>query len=124
MKGRKTGGRKPGTPNKSKEEVRFLIDRVAKKHGGMATVVARLFELVEGVEVEKTDKKGETAIYSQPPDAFAAKILMEYRFGKPASTLVIDPQSSFTLNVRYVGKTNGNGNGNGHHPPGADAPTD
>ncbi len=81
-------GRKPGVINESKRILQSAIDRVAKKRGGYEALIDKLWELVEGVEVEQTNKRGETSIYSQPPDAFAAKILLEFRFGKAPQAIV------------------------------------
>ena len=79
---RKRGGSRKGKPNKSTAEVKHLIDLAAKEHGGMQFVFEKLFELVAGVTIQTVDKKGEEHVYDKPPDAFAAKILLEYRYGK------------------------------------------
>jgi hypothetical protein len=85
---RSRGGSRKGIPNKSTSDVRAVIDRVAKKHGGMDFVFKQLFELVKGVSVNVTDKKGEEHVYDKPPDPLAAKILLEYRYGKAPQPLV------------------------------------
>jgi hypothetical protein len=87
MAGKPRGGSRKGRPNKSKEEVRNLIDKVGKFHGGMDAVFDGLFRLAKGVTIQKVDKDGDPFIYEAPPDAFAARILAEYRFGKPAQRI-------------------------------------
>jgi len=56
-------------------------------------VIEKLFEVVEGVTVQKYDKRQrKEIIYSQPPDSFAAKVLLEFRFGKPAQAVDVTSQ--------------------------------
>ncbi len=88
MRGRKTGGgSRKGIPNKSTQEIKELLDQ--KVDFGL--VISKLFELSQGVEVEKYGSK-ESVVYCEKPDAFAAKILLEYRYGKPLQR--IDQTSS------------------------------
>lgn len=69
-------GRIPGSKNKSTSNVKELIDR----HGDMGTVIMVLFRLAsEG-------------------DSRAARILMEYYFGKPTQSIDFG-QNSFVLTV-------------------------
>lgn len=76
--GGKTGGRKKGTPNKSQSDLKVILDAEVD----FGVVVSKLFELVEGIEVQ--EKQGdEMVVYSKPPDAKAADILLAYRFGRP-----------------------------------------
>lgn len=56
-----------------------MIDSVVD----MPVLIGKMFELVLGVTIQKINKAGETTTYSAPPDVFAAKLLMEYRYGKP-----------------------------------------
>lgn len=83
----KTGGRKEGTPNKSTNEVKELLD----KHIDFELVVKKLLELVEGVEVRERVGK-QLVTYTKPPDSYAAKILLEYRFGKPHQSIQVNAQ--------------------------------
>lgn len=81
MKGgkREGAGRKTGVPNKSNLEIKQLLDSEID----FVTVVKRLMELVEGVTIQETRANGDEVVYTRPPDSAAAKILLEYRFGKP-----------------------------------------
>jgi len=65
-------------------------------------LIERLWELVEGVEVQKVLKDGETRIYSQPPDSFAAKTILEFRFGKAPQTLEHTAPEGFDITIRSV----------------------
>lgn len=86
--GKRAGaGRKPGSVNESKLILQKAIDSVARKRGGYESLIGHLWELAEGVEVQKETKRDGEVIYSQPPDAFAAKILLEFRFGKAPQPL-------------------------------------
>lgn len=76
------GGTRKGIRNKSTEEVKDILEREVD----FGAVVAKLFELSQGVEVEKYVNK-EAVIYSEKPDPYAAKILLEYRYGKPVQTV-------------------------------------
>jgi len=87
-KGIKTGGgNRKGKPNKSTLDIKNLIDSAGKKHGGIKTIVHKLYEMAMGVEVKDVANDGTTTVYSEPPNVNAAKILMEYRFGKPQQTV-------------------------------------
>jgi hypothetical protein len=90
---KKTGGRKKGVQNKATLEIKEIIDKAVNFN----EVIAKLFELTQGVEVFKDTASG-GIVYSEKPDSFAAKILLEYRFGKPLQTLqqnttITSPQS-------------------------------
>lgn len=63
-------------------------------------VFERLFELVEGVIVQETNKDGKERIYTKEPNSFAAKILIEQRFGKPKQVIVGDESQPFIAKVR------------------------
>lgn len=80
--GEKSGGRKKGTPNKSTAEIKELLDEEVD----FGVVISKLFELVEGVSLEKQTMEG-AIVYQEKPDAYAAKILLEYRYGKPVQTV-------------------------------------
>lgn len=80
MKGGKRdgAGRKAGTKNKSTLEIKELLD----SHIDFEIVVTRLFELVNGVTMQETRANGDEVVYTRAPDSNAAKILLEFRFGK------------------------------------------
>lgn len=82
---KKTGGRVKGTPNKARLEIRDIIDNSGVD---FSVVVSKLFELVKGVKAAITTGDG-AIVYEKPPDSAAAKILLEYRFGRPAQALDI-----------------------------------
>jgi hypothetical protein len=78
--GKKTGGgSRKGKRNKSTEEIKELLD----SRVDFEVVVEKLYELVQGVTVKKASPSGAPIIYTEKPDVSAAKILIEYRYGKP-----------------------------------------
>jgi hypothetical protein len=86
-KGEHRGGRKKGILNKSTAEVKALIDQAGKSRGGMEMVLKRLFELADGITVVEKNGNGNERIYTKPPDGFAARTLLEHRFGRPAQSI-------------------------------------
>lgn len=90
--GEKTGGRVAGSLNILTKDVRSLID----SEMDMSDVIRKLLELVMGVTVQELDSKGNPFIYTCKPDAYAAKILLEYRYGKPAQSLNISTDQKRT----------------------------
>jgi len=100
----KRGGSRKGKPNKVKKEERDLlkdaIDLVAKGNGGYQALIQSMWESAQGVTVKETNKAtGEEKVYTKAPDTFAAKTLLEFRFGKPAQTLVGDPKNPLTVKI-------------------------
>lgn len=105
-KGKKTGGgSRLGKPNKSKLELRSLIDKVCKGTRGkpLEETVRALYKLSVGsvVVVDQKDlvidDKGQLKertkkqrVYLKEPDAFAAKTLLEFRFGKASQHINVD----------------------------------
>ena len=80
QRGAKKGeSRRKGKPNKSTIEIRKIIDA----NVDFAVVVQKMFGLVNGITVEGTNEKGETYLIDREPNTTAARILFEYRFGKP-----------------------------------------
>jgi hypothetical protein len=92
-------GRKAGVPNKSTQELRDLIDKIShqrtivaetegatKTVSGLEQVVERLFELADGVQVEKT-MDGKETVFSVLPSEAAAKTVLELRFGKARQSI-------------------------------------
>jgi hypothetical protein len=109
--GKKTGGgSRKGIPNKAHKVLHELMDKIAKERGGEEVVFRKLFELIEGVEVQKENKKtGAPIIYALPPDPMAIKTWIEFRHGKARESVIIDPESKITLEIEYVNGKNGNG---------------
>lgn len=97
---REGAGRKHGVRNKSTMQVKDLLDKCVD----FEVVVGKLYELAQGVEVEKY-VKDENVVYSEKPDAFAAKVLLEYRFGKPQQSVDITTKGQEIKNV--IRLTNG-----------------
>lgn len=73
------GGRRKGSTNIQKRAIRDIIDNVVD----MEDVIERVVQLSEGVWVERETADGGIIVYKEKPDAFAAKLLLEYRYGKP-----------------------------------------
>lgn len=76
-------GRKPGQLSKSNAQIKEILD----KRVDWNNIVDKLIELVNGVEVQKFGPNGVPVIYSEKPDTGAAKILLEYGFGKPHQSI-------------------------------------
>jgi hypothetical protein len=99
------GGRPRGSENKCTVQARDLIDRLAKERygkDGFGAVINKMFELVDGVTLQYVNKKGEEVIYTEKPDAFAVKVLMEYRFGKAPQPIVGENNDPIKLLIEYV----------------------
>lgn len=79
--GKRAGaGRKPGIPNKSTKEIRDILSESVD----FSVVAEKMYELVKGVQVQKTnDKDGTVYIEDKEPNVAAAKLLLEYGYGKP-----------------------------------------
>lgn len=89
-RGKKTGGgSRKGVRNKATGAVRDILDA----NVDFDVVVQKLFELGQGVQVRQKTKDGREVIYDRPPDAFALKTLLEYRFGKAPQPLVGDNEN-------------------------------
>lgn len=91
MKGKKTGGRIRGSKNKAPNEIKEMI----KARVDFKLVLDKLIEAVDGIKVQE---KG--SVYLRPPDVSAAKLLLEYGFGKP--TQVIDADLSGETIIKIV----------------------
>jgi hypothetical protein len=91
------GGSRKGKPNKSKREVKDILERIVD----FDVVAAKLYELAQGVTVSEV-KNGNVVVYEKPPDVAAAKVLMEYGFGKPAQSIDLTSKGEkILLNVVY-----------------------
>lgn len=86
-------GKPAGIKNKSTLDIKAVLDSEVD----FRQVVKKLLELVMGVTVQ-TKHEGETIVYERPPDAHAAKILLEYRFGRPTQSIDLG-DTSFILQV-------------------------
>ena len=75
--------RRKGKPNKSTQEIKDIIDA----NVDFNVVIQKMVELIKGVEVQGTNKNGTTYLMDLQPNTFAAKLLLEYRFGKPKETV-------------------------------------
>lgn len=82
------GGKRPGAGRKPTAFKRVLHQtpvalaeaKIAQK---LPWLVDKLMELVEGVEIERVDRNGQSRVYSQPPDRQAAEYLIDRVLGKP-----------------------------------------
>ena len=92
---RENAGRKKGIPNKSNLQIKEILDRVVD----FDKVAEKLFELSQGVEVQRTDSQGGTRVYTEKPDPAAARILIEYRFGKAVQPVANADDKPFEINV-------------------------
>lgn len=75
---REGAGRKVGSPNKTTQEIRDILAESVD----FVEVVDKVMQLVRGVTVQQQTADG-PIVYERPPDVNAAKLLMEYAFGKP-----------------------------------------
>ena len=94
-------GRKKGIRNKTTDEVKQIINNVAKKHGGLQTIFEKLFELTEGIQVREFDKKGVPHVYDKPPDAYAARTILEFRFGRPEQSIALEGDGTSFVQIVY-----------------------
>ena len=80
MKGgkREGAGRPAGGVNRATQEIKNIIDESVDFY----EVIGKIMELVKGVSVVQNTPDG-PIVYERPPDSNAAKLLLEYRFGKP-----------------------------------------
>lgn len=87
-KGAKKGeSRRKGIPNKSTQEIKEILS----KEVDFAVVARKMFELVKGVMVEKKNEKDGTVYYEdKEPNVAAAKLLLEYGYGKPKEQIDVN----------------------------------
>jgi hypothetical protein len=90
--------------NKSNRKIKEILDA----HVNWDEIVEKLVELIRGVEVQKFDKKGKPVIYLEKPDVFAAKLLLEYRYGKPSQQIDLTTRQEFTQPFISVSKDGDN----------------
>jgi len=89
------GGSRKGKPNKAGLQIKEILDRVVD----FEVVAGKLYELAQGVEVQKMDSQGGTRVYTEKPDPAAARILIEYRFGKAVQPVGNADDKPFEINV-------------------------
>lgn len=94
MQGKKTGGRKPGTPNKRTLFLREAIEEANKlekqgKLDGLTRVLQSMIRKANGVLVTET-RDGEERVYRQAPDPAAANVILGYAFGRPKETMAFE----------------------------------
>lgn len=82
MSGR--GGKRPGAGRPPKRILNESPIRVAEQKifDRLPWLVDKLMELAEGVEIQRTDRQGQTRIYSEPPDREAIKYMVDRVLGK------------------------------------------
>lgn len=96
---RKNAGRRKGSRSKATLEIKSILDSVVD----FKVVAEKLYELSQGVEVQEKDNKGDDYVYSKAPDTNAAKILLEYRFGKPSQVVDLTSNGESLFEV-LIGK--------------------
>jgi hypothetical protein len=96
-KGKKTGGRKKGNPNKSTLEIKKIVQSSAD----FKKLTKGMYEFAMGVQVQKSMPDGTKAIYDEPPNVPAAKLLFEYGFGKPKEVVELDLSQNTGEIVRH-----------------------
>jgi hypothetical protein len=88
MKGKKTGGRKAGTPNKATRQIKEVIASIVDTE----KLVKTLYRLSQGKQ----------------PNILAIRLLLEYQYGKPATSLCFEPSSTGkTLHVVFEDEKSG-----------------
>lgn len=94
---RQGAGRKPGSVNKSKDEIKELLD----KHVNFGEIIGKLVELANGVKVQRMTADG-IQIYDEKPDSTAAKILLEYRYGKPIQQVAHSGEITEVIITKHI----------------------
>ncbi len=79
---REGAGRPIGKRNKATEQVKEILAKVVD----FEIVFEKLFELTKGIKVQRMSLDG-PIVYTERPDPAAAKILIEYGFGKPSQPI-------------------------------------
>jgi hypothetical protein len=90
---REKAGRKKGIPNKSTQEIKEILS----KEVDFAVVARKMFELVKGVTVREADGKGGVNVYEKEPNVAAARLLLEYGFGKPKEQIDVNHSGGVTI---------------------------
>ncbi len=87
--------RRAGIPNKSTQEIKEILAQEVD----FRVVARKMFELVKGVTVKETGSDGEAIVYEKEPNVPAAKLLMEYGFGKPKESVDITTDGKSLVQV-------------------------
>jgi hypothetical protein len=82
------GGARPGSGRKPSVIKRAahaspIQQTEAKISGKLPWLVDQMLILAEGVQIQKTDARGRTRVWSEPPDRAAIEYLMDRVMGKP-----------------------------------------
>lgn len=88
------GGARPGAGRKSTAVKRVIYatpiqQAEAKIRDRLPWLVDQMLVLAEGFEIQKTDRRGRTRVWSEPPDRAAIEYLMDRVMGKPAQPVDI-----------------------------------
>lgn len=89
------GGARPGAGRKP-SAVRRVVHATAiqlaetKIRDRLPWLVDQMIILAEGVEIQKTDARGRTRIWSVPPDRAAIEYLMDRVMGKPKQPVEVE----------------------------------
>lgn len=86
MEGKKFGGRKKGVPNKSRQDVKDIIDR----NVDFDVLMQRMYE---------------AASRPKNPDSAAGKLIMEYRWGKAPQSIDLKTDGHINITVRRIGNS-------------------
>ena len=89
------GGSRKGVPNKSTQEIKEIL----AEEVDFRIVAQRMYELVKGVTVKETGTDGSVNVYTKEPNVPAAKLLLEYGFGKPKESVDITTDGKSLVQV-------------------------
>lgn len=95
----KNGGARPGAGRKPKAE-KYQSDcekaeeQIRKR---LPDVIDKLFELANGVTVQKTESDGTTNVYTERPDFKAASYLVDRIMGRPEATVKNKHEGKLTI---------------------------
>ena len=92
---RSNAGRKPGSTSKNRDEVKQLIDAIAKKRFGKKGkhfIFNQLFTLAEGVPVVETIDGVHKTFYTKEPNEKALECLAAYRHSRPPQSVALSSE--------------------------------
>lgn len=87
---KKTGGRTKGARNKITHELRTILFEEVD----FRVVVQKVYELVKGVKIQTNQPQAGNPIYEKPPNHHAARLLLEYGYGKVTQHIQMDASVS------------------------------
>ena|SRR3990167_366824 len=94
-----------GTNRISKrKDIRDKLEaRVVEKIGRKGKYLTdKLFELIEGIYIVSSDKKGAVKYYKQPPNLQAIMYALDRALGKPGSSEKENPEGSGTTTIEQI----------------------